>query len=487
MTRTGISSSLAKAIFPAIIAALLWSGLCFSQISVTVSPKSGPPTTKTSVSGSGFTSGAEINIYFDTTLETSTTADSTGSFSNVAITIPAAATPGKHSVSADEISNGTGAQAPFRVNTNWSMFGFTADGARWNPYENQLSPRTVRKLSLAWSYPRYNGPEFMSCAVVDGVVYAGSIEKKLYALSAASGAKLWSFTTGNSIYSSPAVSDGVVYFGSGDNNVYALSASTGAKLWNFISGGPVYPSPAVADGVVYVGSWDDNIYALSASAGGKLWSFTTGGPIYSSPAVVDGVVYQGSSDGKVYALKATNGEELWSFNTGAAVGNWYGSSTVAVNGVVYVGTSEDDHGSVYALNASTGAELWSTAVVDGGAPGPVVAYGVVYVGGGDNLYALSAATGVQLWDVPIAVAGFFGAPVVANGVVYVSGYVTLYALDAATGATLWSYDTGAVSLGSPAVANGVVFLGNNVAFDAFSLPASEDAAKPRLAGLGEVH
>jgi eukaryotic-like serine/threonine-protein kinase len=34
---------------------------------------------------------------------------------------------------------------------------------------------------------------------------------------------------------------------------YALNASTGAKLWSYTTGGYVSSSPAVANGVVYVG------------------------------------------------------------------------------------------------------------------------------------------------------------------------------------------------------------------------------------------
>ena len=60
-------------------------------------------------------------------------------------------------------------------------------------------------------------------------------------------------------------------------NVYALNATTGALLWNYTTGGSVYSSPAVANGVVYVGSDDFNVYALNAITGAKLWSYATGG------------------------------------------------------------------------------------------------------------------------------------------------------------------------------------------------------------------
>ena len=66
--------------------------------------------------------------------------------------------------------------------------------------------------------------------------------------------------------------------GSDDNNIYALNATTGAKLWNYTTGGGVDSSPAVANGVVYVGSDDNNTYALNATTGAKLWNYTTGEP-----------------------------------------------------------------------------------------------------------------------------------------------------------------------------------------------------------------
>jgi outer membrane protein assembly factor BamB len=58
----------------------------------------------------------------------------------------------------------------------------------------------------------------------------------------------------------------VVYVGSYDGNVYALNATTGANVWNFTTGASVYSSPAVANGVVYVGSYDGNVYAVGYAA-----------------------------------------------------------------------------------------------------------------------------------------------------------------------------------------------------------------------------
>ncbi|MFG3381435.1 serine/threonine-protein kinase [Streptomyces sp. NPDC047999] len=117
----------------------------------------------------------------------------------------------------------------------------------------------------------------------------------------------WTHTTGRAVLSSPAVVDGTVYIGSNDNRVYALDASTGTPRWTHTTGAWVRSSPAVVDGTVYIGSDDNRVYALDASTGTPRWTHTTGDWVYSSPAVVDGTVYIGSNDKKVYALDAATG------------------------------------------------------------------------------------------------------------------------------------------------------------------------------------
>jgi polyvinyl alcohol dehydrogenase (cytochrome) len=54
--------------------------------------------------------------------------------------------------------------------------------------------------------------------VANGVVYAGSMAQKgneMYALDAATGRVLWSFSPGQSVIAAPAVAGGSVYWGSG--------------------------------------------------------------------------------------------------------------------------------------------------------------------------------------------------------------------------------------------------------------------------------
>jgi outer membrane protein assembly factor BamB len=75
------------------------------------------------------------------------------------------------------------------------------------------------------------------------------------------------------------------------------------------------------------------------------WSYTNGNGFHinSSPAIVNGVVYIGSSDDNVYALDARTGAKLWNYTTGRAVR----SSPAVANGVVYIGSWDNN---VYAFH-----------------------------------------------------------------------------------------------------------------------------------------
>jgi len=252
--------SLAKHVL-ACSAGILWLAASGFSQSITVSPASNPPNTTIFVSGSGFSAGADVDIYFDTTDLALAVTDDTGSFSRIALRVPASALPGEHMVSAKERSTGASAQTPFRVDMRWAQFRKRPSRDGHNFGENVLSPATVGGLSLLWKHTTH-GPVGSSAAVASGVVYVGSDDGNVYALNAGTGALLWKHTTGSYVDSSPAVANGVVYVGSGDNNVYALNASTGALLWKYTTGNLVRPSPAVANGVVYIASYDNNVYAF---------------------------------------------------------------------------------------------------------------------------------------------------------------------------------------------------------------------------------
>ena len=78
--------------------------------------------------------------------------------------------------------------------------------------------------------------------------------------------------------------------GAGANSAETVAAAGGDEIWSFETGDWVFSSPAVVGGTVYVGSDDNSVYALSADDGTERWSFQTGAEVASSPAVADGIV-----------------------------------------------------------------------------------------------------------------------------------------------------------------------------------------------------
>ena len=121
---------------------------------------------------------------------------------------------------------------------------------------------------------------------------------------------LWSWsddgTRPGGIWTTPAVVDGVVYVGTNGGRLVAVSAETGAELWTKRLPGPLWSSPTVVDGVLLLGDCAGDLHAFGLRPDGteptELWSVSLGGCIEASPAVWGGRIYVGSRDGALYAL-----------------------------------------------------------------------------------------------------------------------------------------------------------------------------------------
>src|SRR5205823_10789956 len=98
------------------------------------------------------------------------------------------------------------------ITLDTAMFGFDAQHTHFNSSVNTLNPTNVSSLALYWKVLT-GGSIYSSPVIVNGVVYIGSDNGKLYAFSASTGQTLWKASTSDSIESSPAVVDGIVYVG----------------------------------------------------------------------------------------------------------------------------------------------------------------------------------------------------------------------------------------------------------------------------------
>jgi outer membrane protein assembly factor BamB len=240
--------------------------------------------------------------------------------------------------------------------------------------------------------------------------------------------------------SSPVVADGTVYVGSADKHVYALDAATGKVEWQFQAGGIVRDTAAVSDGTVYIGSWMDGmpyystLYALDGKSGKQKWSFAGAGD-HPTPVLANGMVYTGGRQAAFYEIEAATGTARWmqSFQT-----SWVESTAAYADGNLYVGSSGLDL--VQSFDATTGHVRWQFTP-KGLFPwsSPAVADGVVYIGTASNggpskeagLSAIDARTGLGLWWLAVGAStldtsgaqltGIAAGPVVAGGVLYVGG------------------------------------------------------------------
>jgi outer membrane protein assembly factor BamB len=149
-----------------------------------------------------------------------------------------------------------------------------------------------------------------SPVAIGGFIYVGSSDGNAYCLDASDGIKIWNYTTwynaagpahgyewGNTV-SAPAVNDGRVYVGSSDFDIFCLDAATGNKIWNFSTGGIASHPPTIAGECVFAGSYDGNLYCLNSTSGLEIWRYPAGvfSPVSASgsvgsPVVSDGIVY----------------------------------------------------------------------------------------------------------------------------------------------------------------------------------------------------
>ena len=115
-----------------------------------------------------------------------------------------------------------------------------------------------------------------SPALFEDRMIVGSGNGRVCAFSTKDGSLLWNFQTGKAIAdtmlyvrgksdvnSSPVISGDTVYVGASDGYFYALSLATGKKLWSYYLGVPIASSPAISGNAIFVAGYDGNVYAFT--------------------------------------------------------------------------------------------------------------------------------------------------------------------------------------------------------------------------------
>jgi len=132
----------------------------------------------------------------------------------------------------------------------------------------------------------------------------------------------------------PIVHDGVVYIVTGDDDVFAISVASGERLWKYsavldpeidvVCCGWTSRGVGLGDGKVFVGQLDGRLVALDQRTGEVGWSvqaerWQDGYSITSAPLYYDGMVITGfagaeyGTRGRVKAYDARDGRHLWTW------------------------------------------------------------------------------------------------------------------------------------------------------------------------------
>jgi outer membrane protein assembly factor BamB len=177
-----------------------------------------------------------------------------------------------------------------------------ANNARtsWTPAE---IPNTIAAL---WAKPFVPAVMLEAQPVAaDGKIFV-TTAAGLYAINNDTGAEVWTYPTALPLGNAPTYSNGILYVGGFDRRIHAINATNGARLWlSAPADGPFETNPVVAGTRVCAGNKDGWFYCFLATDGTLSWRYQTDAPIRHSAAYASGVFYFGSMDAHAYAVSET--------------------------------------------------------------------------------------------------------------------------------------------------------------------------------------
>ncbi len=197
-------------------------------------------------------------------------------------------------------------------------------------------------------------------------VFVGTADNIIYALDADNnGSVLWEYETGHSIWGQPNYEDGILYASSLDKSVYALDANGGDLLWQSPTGGSISDQAKLNTDLVYVSSFDAMIHAVEKSTGDVRWTADAEAGVWGAPAFADGRVFYADLDGNVFAVDGQTGSDLWS----EGFDSYVVAAPVVKDGVVFVATAgllsldkTERKGSLIAFDAVSGDIVWQETI-----------------------------------------------------------------------------------------------------------------------------
>ncbi|MDB5311476.1 MAG: afsK 3 [Gemmataceae bacterium] len=340
---------------------------------------------------------------------------------------------------------------PVSSAADWPLF-------RGNPLMSGVGQgKLPDQLQERWAFKTGDAVEGAP-VVAGGVVYAGSVDKHLYAIDLASGKQKWKTRLGP-IKASPSVKGDKVFVGDLDGKFYCLTAADGKAVWTFEMGGEITSGCNFHGDNILIGSHDSTLYCLDP-AGKKLWEVKTDGPVNGSPVVVGDATFVAGCDSVLHVLDAKTGNELGTVDLGGQA-----AATAAVSGdFAYVGTMANQ---VVGVDWKNKKKAWAFESQRRAQPfyasAAVTDALVVAASRDQKVYGLDRKTGAEVWN--FATDGMVdGSPVVVGDRVYVgcmSKDGNFYVLDLKTGKKLQELNLDSAVVGSVAVGPDCLLVGTD--------------------------
>ena len=180
---------------------------------------------------------------------------------------------------------------------DWLTYGRTYSEQRFSPLQ-AINDKNAARLGLAWYFDldTDRGQE-ATPIVVDGVMYFSTAWSKVFALNAATGARLWSYDPKvprqwganaccDVVNRGVAIWRGKIYVGTLDGRLIALDAATGRPVWERLTVDPrwrytITGAPRIVKGKVIIGNGGAEfgvrgyVSAYDAQTGKLVWRFYT--------------------------------------------------------------------------------------------------------------------------------------------------------------------------------------------------------------------
>jgi len=262
----------------------------------------------------------------------------------------------------------------------------------------------ITNAKTLWS-ANINGYTETTPRVHRGIVYIGSYEPKLYALSQDSGAVLWTFPAQNAVSGGNIdIKNDVVYFTdygySGTSTLYAVQTQTAKLLWS-------RPVPVEAFYSLTVDPQEDKIYAAYSSTvvsiktdtGELIWRNDINAGSITKQPVISGDKLVIGADMAILALDKQTGETIWRNKENFSQTNdGIGAAPVVKDGIVYYPSKNT--AKLFARRLNDGLLVWSSGIQGGKGTfsSPVLTDdGYIYLAFDSGVRVFRASDGSEVW------------------------------------------------------------------------------------------